>query len=174
MLTTAVLLQNKSLSNREQQSSLFNPSYEIPIVTLGGPDTASTLYEDIAPEEYTNPKAVRTNYTGSSTTTYAYIPDHPGKGVTEKSAETTFSSDKDALYEAVDPDVRRRTTAGTRSRSTPPPPYPLPVPTGSGTGQECFHHMLKDALEDPSLQYEDPTLPEFRVWYYIYIYLLYK
>ena len=165
--TTASLLATiKKTNSKKQRRSLVTPPYVPLYVTLDDPNMASAMYESLdtkEPADYMEPTSSHETVPGSYSK-YACIPVPPRNAEARRSVETSFTSDEGALYQAVLPKVRQNTTDGTSNRSSPPPPCP-PVPTRSGTGHEGIYHTLEEGSEDPSLQYEDPTLPKFRVRY---------
>ena len=124
----------------------------------------TTTFKSLKTEDnmnYMDPMVCHKTLAGSSPN-YANVTLSPYQDECKVSAELTFSTDKDMSYHVVGPNVGGYVTDKKSNRPTPPPLHP-PVSTKRSIGCEQFYHTLEEALDDPSVQYEDPTLLKFRV-----------
>ena len=148
--------KNKVFNNDKSLKNTHKP----PPIPLDGHRVLSSTYESLDngdPLDYTYPQPSPTTVSGSSPSHYTYIMNNP------EVASQTFISDEDTLYHAVGPNTKQWTTTinpGSRSTS---PPQPPPVPLRNGIRRGNFYNVMKMEEENSSVQYEDPTLPKFRV-----------
>ena len=101
------------------------------------------------PEDYTY--SVSTLKTGSSSNDYA-------RPTAPKLEAATYGLDQDTLYHSVGPSIKLQPTGGKGNKSIHPPSPAPNVPPRKSTRQEGVYHNVDDTV-----QYEDPTLPQFRV-----------
>ena len=146
--STSLLRMRQQLSSNTQQSS----------VSPNNPDTSASTYEAIDNE---NPAIYRypakPSHAISSGSFSNNDCDYQDPLVQGRAAPS--NAGEDMLYHSVGPKVRQK-EAGERNNKSGhplvPPPY---VPPINDAEQEGFYHTLGDA----TVEYEDPTLPKFKV-----------
>ena len=73
--------------------------------------------------------------------------------------EETWTNGKEGghQYHVLGPDTKKNGSG--RDKYMPPPP----IPAAKTSNDAGLYHVLEGAMEDLYSQYEDPTLPKFRV-----------